>query len=305
MDTIKCNQCSADLPVRGFFCPACGCQVKCKHCNDLLEPNAKACVSCGTLVIGLSAALLPSTSAYPSLIAIAMKNLPTSEAEWIVVYSFYASKYGTGIFTRKDLIAKYEESKRKTAERVRDMGAYIKRTVQSGYINPLGETFSILDAGIEHAKAIIGRTTGITSKPKVLRKSKDAKLSKTDGAKKMSLQARPLKRLSNIDFEPNGKESLNEFNKKFAPESDLARNLLFVFYMQDILNISAITIDHIYTCYDALDLRVSENLPQTIRNTKSKKGWIETQDTANITVTIKGRNQVKSWSKNPRHNESE
>ena len=67
--------------------------------------------------------------------------------------------------------------------------------------------------------------------------------------------------------------------------------------MQEVLQISAITLDHIYTCYDTLDLRVSENLPQTVRNTKSKTGWIETEDTSNITVTVKGRNQIKSWSK--------
>jgi len=243
---------------------------------------------------------------YPELIAIAMKNLPSSETEWVVVYSFYASDFGKAIFTRQDIILKYEESRRKTNEKLRGLSACIKSAVKSGLMTPLQDSYSILEKGVIAAKEIISRTS--SSGKKSTRNSGRGKSRKNEAVsegngitsndkKKTSTSGKNLKRLTNIDFVPKGKESLESFYKKFASKSDLERNLLFVFYLEEILEIKGITYDHIYTCYDSLDLNISENLQQTVRNTKSKKGWIETSDAANITVTIKGRNKIKSWNK--------
>jgi len=243
---------------------------------------------------------IPKPSDYPALIAIAMKNLPGSESEWIVVYSFYASKFNQeNLFTRQNIIEKYEESKRKNSDRMRDLSTYIKRVVQAGYINPLEEGFSILDKGIEKAKEIISRTSSSSTKTS---KSNISKANKEGGEKesksnKSTSGSKSLKRLSNIDFAPQGKESLSSFFKNHVAKSDSERNLLFVYYMQEILKISGISFDHIYTCYDTLNLRISENLVQTIRNTKSKTGWIETEDSKNIVITVKGRNKIKFWDK--------
>lgn len=237
------------------------------------------------------------TNTLPTLLAIAMKNLPGPETEWVIVYSFYASNYGKDIFSRQSIIDKYEESKRKNNDRMNALTSYIKQAVRAGYINPLADGFSLLDKGIEKAKEIIGRTTGSAARHKSNPNQKDESDDSKIVAKKASKSGKSLKRLVNIDFAPSGKESLDAFYKKISPSSDFNRNLLFVFYMQEILQIPAITLDHIYTCYDSLNLRISENLTQTVRNTKSRTGWIETEDTSNITVTVKGRNQIKSWSK--------
>lgn len=45
-----CFSCQSELSVRGTHCPSCGTQVRCRDCNDMLEPGARACVSCGTLI---------------------------------------------------------------------------------------------------------------------------------------------------------------------------------------------------------------------------------------------------------------
>src|SRR5258708_2825612 len=45
-----CPTCGSALPERAIFCPACTKQARCKECRDYLEPNARACVSCGTLI---------------------------------------------------------------------------------------------------------------------------------------------------------------------------------------------------------------------------------------------------------------
>lgn len=44
-----CSNCKAHLPQKGHYCPSCATQIKCKSCNEILEPNAKACIYCGVL----------------------------------------------------------------------------------------------------------------------------------------------------------------------------------------------------------------------------------------------------------------
>ncbi len=47
---MNCMYCSYGLPDRGYYCPNCSAQVRCKKCSETLEPNAKTCVMCGTKV---------------------------------------------------------------------------------------------------------------------------------------------------------------------------------------------------------------------------------------------------------------
>lgn len=46
--SLQCPACTAPLPERAYFCAACAAPVRCKHCQELLEPNARACIMCGT-----------------------------------------------------------------------------------------------------------------------------------------------------------------------------------------------------------------------------------------------------------------
>lgn len=47
---MKCIYCDTSLPERAFYCSSCSNQIKCKNCNEILEPNAQACVMCGVKV---------------------------------------------------------------------------------------------------------------------------------------------------------------------------------------------------------------------------------------------------------------
>jgi hypothetical protein len=47
---MNCPHCAAPLSERGVFCKACAGQAQCMKCRELLEPDAVACVECGTRV---------------------------------------------------------------------------------------------------------------------------------------------------------------------------------------------------------------------------------------------------------------
>lgn len=44
---MNCPYCQSELPSKGFFCPSCSKQVKCRKCNEDLLANSKVCVMCG------------------------------------------------------------------------------------------------------------------------------------------------------------------------------------------------------------------------------------------------------------------
>lgn len=246
------------------------------------------------------------TNEYPTLKAIAMKNLPNSEVEWVIVYSFYASSYGKDIFTREDIIHQYIEANRFNKETTkRDLSTNVKRAVIAGYVNPLQAGYSMLDNGIEKAKEIINRTSSSTpkiakniSKSVKNRKENDGNESEKKEKKKTQSTGKSFKILSDIDFNPVGLDSLKVFYKKFPVKSDNERNLLFVYYLLEHLKVKKIQGDHIYTCYDEIGVRIPENITQSINNTKNRTKWIESVGLSTITITVKGRNKIKFWDNN-------
>lgn len=240
---------------------------------------------------------------YPPLMTLAMRRLPATETEWVVLYGFFASDFGKKIFTRQDLTRMYEETRRKSPDKTNALTSNIKSAVQSGKFNAFSDGYSMLEPGIALAKEIMART-----KPSLQStRSKQAKEEKNDEeetasnagrSKKATKSTDKSKRLADIDFYPTGKDNLKTYVGKFDAKSDFEKVLLFVSYFADILKIDGITYDHIYSCFDELGMKIPINVAQTTRNAASAKKWIDTSDSKNIAVTTAGKNKLRYWNKN-------
>ena len=78
-----------------------------------------------------------------------------------------------------------------------------------------------------------------------------------------------------------------------TPKSAMEWNLLFVYYLQKILEIPAVGIDQIYTCYKHLSVKSPNNLYQSLLDTAHRKGSINTDSVDSITITMVGENLVE------------
>jgi len=88
--------------------------------------------------------------------------------------------------------------------------------------------------------------------------------------------------------------SLKTFISSYvAPKSAMEWNVLFVYYLQKMLGIPSVGIDHIYTCYKHLNEKTPKNLYQSLINTAHRKGSINTDSIDSITVTMVGENLVE------------
>lgn len=88
-------------------------------------------------------------------------------------------------------------------------------------------------------------------------------------------------------------KSLKEFIDEKKPSSNVQKTATFVYYLQNILDIKEITIDHIFTCYKLMGFRIPNNLPQNLTDTcSSKYGYISRKD-GKYTMTVLGNNYIE------------
>jgi len=74
---------------------------------------------------------------------------------------------------------------------------------------------------------------------------------------------------------------------------NLERNLVFIYYLQQKMGLKNITIDHVFTCYRDIGVKVPKALQQSLWDTTNRKGWLDTSSSDNITVTVPGLNYIE------------
>ena len=114
-------------------------------------------------------------------------------------------------------------------------------------------------------------------------------IGKTGSKRKESYQI-----VKDLDLSAKGaKEALKIFYAKKASATAIQRNAVFVYYLEKVAKVSGVGVNHIYTCYKDVNEKVPGALRQSLFDTSSKKGWIDTKSMENITITTHGENLVE------------
>lgn len=230
----------------------------------------------------------------PSLKQIKLRDLAKSETDWMVVYSFIASEGGNKTFTRSDIVDLYKESDRYTKKAANGLSQFFKNLSKAEYIKATSDTdFIILDEGIKRANQIFEGKSSSSSK-----KSTQTKKSSTETNSKKSKsgtsQKFEFKLDKKLNLRPDGKESLKDFSDKYEMDSTPKQITVIIYYLKNILELSQVNGDHIYTGLDELGVRVPKSLKQIIINTKGRKyGWLDYENMDDISLSMQGRNAIK------------
>ena len=100
--------------------------------------------------------------------------------------------------------------------------------------------------------------------------------------------------LKQILSKKNKEESLRDFYSRYAPSSNMERNLLFVYFLENTAKVKPITIDHVFTCYrNIMGLKVPKSLEQSLTDTSGRKGWIDTSSQDDLKLTVPGLNHLE------------
>jgi hypothetical protein len=96
----------------------------------------------------------------------------------------------------------------------------------------------------------------------------------------------------NIDFWPEGKPSLDALCQEKKPTSIDHKNLISVFWFEQIAEVDAIDPGKILAAYKAMGWAEPSQPDTQLRNTASRYHWIDTSDIRSIKTTPGGRNTV-------------
>lgn len=122
-----------------------------------------------------------------------------------------------------------------------------------------------------------------------LESSKEKSKTSTVKIKKAKTGLKEPTYLTDFDFRPNGFESLKDFYGRYKSANNFENNLIFAYYLQEIVKIQNISVNHIYSCYRILNIKIPL-FPQTLIDTKNRKGYIENSDYNDLKVTRTGIN---------------
>ena len=99
--------------------------------------------------------------------------------------------------------------------------------------------------------------------------------------------------VKDLDLRPEDRQSLRDFHSSKNPSGQKENIAVFVYYLTKTLEIEGITPHHVFTCFKDVRVRTPRDLPQAIRETASRNGWVDSSDGDDIKITNHGENFVE------------
>ncbi len=118
------------------------------------------------------------------------------------------------------------------------------------------------------------------------------KTNKASTRKKKSSKNGPS-HATDLDLRTAGIQSLEDFVAEKQPKNQRQKSTVVVYYLQRTMGLSGITVDEVYTAYQAMSWPKPTNFANHLQQVKSAEGWIDTANMADIKVTIPGENFVE------------
>jgi hypothetical protein len=99
--------------------------------------------------------------------------------------------------------------------------------------------------------------------------------------------------VKDLNLRPKGKKDFRSFVEEKKPDNNYEKCTVAVYYLKQELGISQVTMDHVLTCYKAINWRQPSNYQNALALTAHRMGWLDTSDIADIKLTAHGENLVE------------
>ncbi len=124
----------------------------------------------------------------------------------------------------------------------------------------------------------------------VIENNKEIESPKKKSAKKSS----SLPSFSMLDeiYKGENAKAIKDFYNQYGNMGNIQKVTLFIYFLEKKLNISSITLNHLYTCYKIINAPLPKALQQAVRDAKQKT-WLSHDDWNDLKVTHMGENAVE------------
>ena len=96
-----------------------------------------------------------------------------------------------------------------------------------------------------------------------------------------------------LNLRPTDKDSLRDFYKEKKPTDQQQMVTVVLYYLHRVLETEKISTNHIYTGLKDVEARVPPDINQILRNTASRRGWVDSGDSDDLKMTVTGDNFVE------------
>jgi hypothetical protein len=124
--------------------------------------------------------------------------------------------------------------------------------------------------------------------------TKDGTASPAARRKRRSTPTR-VSAVDSINFRPKDKQPFRDLVDEKKPSNQPERNLIAVYWLEQILGETAITAGHVLAAYKDCNWMEPNSVANSLQVTASTKKWINTTNMAAIHTTPSGRNQVEHY----------
>ncbi|NEQ98483.1 MAG: hypothetical protein F6K30_17480 [Cyanothece sp. SIO2G6] len=111
--------------------------------------------------------------------------------------------------------------------------------------------------------------------------------------KKNSSKPRIMTIVKDLDLRPDEKLSFRDFYTQKQPSTQQQAVTVSVYYLTRILELGKVTPEHVFTCFKDVERKTPKNMPQTIRDTAKRRGWVDTSERGKVKITNHGENFVE------------
>lgn len=95
-----------------------------------------------------------------------------------------------------------------------------------------------------------------------------------------------------LNLNPSNEKTFKDFVTEKKPSTNYEKSVTCVYYLQNILKNTPITVNHVFTCFKIVEWRVPSNLRNILHWVASQKGWLDTSNTEDIKITTHGENLI-------------
>jgi hypothetical protein len=96
----------------------------------------------------------------------------------------------------------------------------------------------------------------------------------------------------NINFRPDGKQSLKDLAAEKSPHNFPEKNVLAVYWLEETAEIQEIGVGHVLAAYAECEWKPPSDPENSLQVTASQRRWVDTANMKAITVTHSGRSTV-------------
>lgn len=194
-------------------------------------------------------------------------------------------------------VEKLDELLKRMPEIAKAVNAFSSEVVQQRAFSVLVTSFGGVDDTVDDGdEDEVPDGDGTPPKPLRKKAAKKAGVKKAAGPAKKKVAVGSPKMVGNLNLRPSGKKSLKDFVAAKAPANQDERNAVAVYYLKHELKVDKVSGDHVFTCYREMKddgWRLPNDLRNSLQQTKSRSGWIDTGDMDDIKISASGINTVE------------